>query len=269
MNRLFRSLTVGVLAAAGSAVLTPGCADNNSSLFITAVLYDKAPTCTVLPDPTAVVLGTGVIDLAFTKSYEASLLVGNQLTSRGSKETLRTETSRVTLRGAEINITDSTDHTLYKFSVNGTGFVDVSRGEDSGFGIFDAELIPAQIGEQLLGRLNTLKQQTGSTSIQTSDEVIAQVRVFGNTLGNTDITSSVLSFPIKYCEGCLIDFPLEAIGTDKLGRDVCANALTDQPQPGCRVGQDDPIDCRSCAATNPLCYYVNGTAVPTAPDGGM
>jgi hypothetical protein len=269
MNRMLRSLAVGAFAATFAGVLTPACSDNNSSLFITAVLYRKSPTCTILADPTAEVLGGGILDLAFTKTYDAALLVGNQLTSRGSKETLRTETSRVTLRGAEINITDSTGKSLYDFSVNGTGFVDVSRGEDSGFGIFDTELIPASIGDKLVARLNTLKIQTHSTSLETSDQVVARVRVFGNTLGNEDITSSELSFPITYCSGCLIDFPLAAISVDRVsGQQTCTNDLTDVPVPGCRVGQDDLIDCRACSSTNQLCRDVTGPSASGA-DGGL
>jgi hypothetical protein len=256
---MLRPLVVGALAAVGVAVLTPACADNNSSLFVSGVLYDQAPQCTVQADLTQPMLGGGTLDLAFRKTYEASLLVGNQLTSRGSKETLRAETSRVTLRGAEITIADSTGHDLYRFSVNGTGFVDVSRGEDSGLGVFDAELIPASIGDKLLGRLNNLKTMTGSSSQETSDLVVARVRVFGDTLGNEDLTSSELSFPITYCEGCLIDYPAEAVSGGTTGTAQCGAMLTNVPQGGCRPGQDDPIDCRFCSSTNALCKNVPAT----------
>jgi len=257
MNRMVRSLIAGALVAVGAAALIPACADNNSSLFIANVLYDEPPQCIVIPDITSTSLGGGTLDLAFRKTYEASLLVGNQMAARGSKETLRAETSRVTLRGAEITISDSTGNTLYNFSVNGTGFVDVSRGEDAAYGIFDAELIPASVGDKLLARLNDLKAKTNSTSQQTSDQVVAKVRVFGDSLGNEDITSSELSFPITYCEGCLIEYPLIAVGTaDAMGVQHCQNDLTDLPVPGCRLGQDDPIDCRSCSATNTLCDVV-------------
>jgi hypothetical protein len=253
MNRMLRSLVVGAFAAIGVAVLAPACADNNSSLFISGVLYDQAPQCTVTADLTQPMLGGGTLDLAFRKTYEASLLVGNQLASRGSKETLRTETSRVTLRGAEVTITSAQGATLYRFSVNGTGFVDVSRGEDSGLGVFDAELIPASIGAALEARLAVLTGDAGAGSQQTSDLIVAKVRVFGDTLGNEDLTSSELSFPITYCKGCLIEYPLAAVteGTDKQLH--CQGMLTDLPQPGCRPGQDDPVDCRSCSSTNALC----------------
>src|SRR5262249_47998343 len=141
----------------------------------------------------------------------------------------------VTLNGAEINLTDSMGQTINKFSVNGTGFVDVSRGEDPGFGLFDAELVPAPIGEVLLNRIRMVapgitdpSQRQGIT-----DQVIAKVRVFGSTLGNVDLTSSELSFPITYCEGCLIKYPLEAIDTTVMPP-TCTKAATDLPVPGCR-----------------------------------
>jgi hypothetical protein len=248
MNRMLRSLVVGVFAAAGVPVLTPACADNNSSIFIAAVLYDPPPQCMVTADLTSTTLGGGTLDLAFRKTYDASLLIGNQLASRGSKQTLRTETSRVTLRGAEITVSDSTGADLYNFSVNGTGFVDVNRGEDAGLGIFDAELIPASIGDKLLTRLNAFKVANNSMSQETSQQIVAKVRVFGDTLGNEDLTSSELSFPITYCEGCLIEYPSEANLNGK-----CGAMLTNLPQGGCRIGQDDPIDCRSCSSTLALC----------------
>jgi hypothetical protein len=250
MNRMLRSFVVGAFATVGVAVFAPACADNNSSIFIAGVLYDQPPQCFVIPTLVSPMLGGGTLDLAFRKTYEASLLVGNQLAARGAKENSRAETSRVTLRGAEVTLTSAQGAQLYRFSVNGTGFVDVSRGEDSGLGVFDAELIPASIGSELLDRLNTLKTMTGSTSQETSDLVVAKVRVFGSTLGNEDLTSSELSFPITYCEGCLIDYPLEAL---TLGTNTCGNMLASLPQGGCRRGQDDPVDCRTCSGSNPLC----------------
>jgi hypothetical protein len=256
---MLRSIAVTVLGTAGSAVLAPGCADNNSSLFITAVLYRKPPQCVVIADQTQETLGGGVLDLSFTKSYVAALLVGNQLTSRGSKQTLRTETSRVTLNGAEITLTDSQGHEIARYSVNGTGFVDVSRGEDSGFGIFDAELIPASMGTKLDTAMTMTKMGIANPSLQTSDQVVARVRVFGSTLGNEDVTSSELSFPITYCQGCLVDFPLAAIDPTS---NTCDVAPTDLPVGGCRVGQDDPIDCRVCASTMDLCNKVPPATTP-------
>jgi hypothetical protein len=73
--------------------------------------------------------------------------------------------------------------------------------------------------------------------------VYASVKVFGESLGGQEVTSSTLTFPIKLCKGCLIKYPLVA-----LEHGVCvvspANLPTDEP---CQSGQDEDIDCRFCA----------------------
>jgi hypothetical protein len=193
----------------------------------------------VTADATAETLGSGTLDLAFTKSYAAALLVGSQLTSR------------ITLRGADINLTDSTGNSVYEFSVNGTASVDASRGGDSGLGTFDSEFVTASIGDKLLGKLRDMKTANKLTSQQATNQVVALVRVFGTTLGDEDVTSSELSFPITYCEGCLVRYPLTAMNP-QTGKCV-DNSATDLPVAGCKTGQDDPIDCRACVSTNTLC----------------
>src|SRR5262249_26586871 len=54
-------------------------------------------------------------DLGFTKSYAAKLLVG------------RTLTSSIPLRGADINVTDSTGRSVSKFCVSGMGSTTLER----------------------------------------------------------------------------------------------------------------------------------------------
>jgi hypothetical protein len=213
-----------------------------SSLFIQSVLYRRPPQCVVTADATTETLGSGTLDLAFTKSYVAALLVGSQLTSR------------ITLRGADINLTDSTGNSVHEFSVNGTGSVDASRGGDSGLGTFDAELVPASIADKLLGKLRDMTAAKNLTSQQATKQVVALVRVFGATLGNEDVTSSEFSFPIAYCEGCLVRYPLTATNPQT---SKCINSgAAELPVAGCKAGQDDPIDCRACASTKPLCENV-------------
>ena len=63
--------------------------------------------------------GLGTLDLALRDSYVASILVGNQLTERGSRNQLRTETSRVRLEGAEVTLEDANGNELATFSTLG------------------------------------------------------------------------------------------------------------------------------------------------------
>src|SRR6202012_4020189 len=89
----------------GTMLLTPSCADNNSSLFIVGVFDVGQSSCIAKPDNTGPFLASGTLDTLFAQGYTAVLVVGNQLTEEGSTEQLRTETSRVSLRGAEITLT--------------------------------------------------------------------------------------------------------------------------------------------------------------------
>src|SRR5215471_11423352 len=95
-----KSLLPGLLLTLAALPLIPSCADNNSSLFVVGVIALDKTTCLATGDSTANMLAGGVLDVAFSTSYTGFVLVGNQLTQRGSREQIRTETSRVALRGA-------------------------------------------------------------------------------------------------------------------------------------------------------------------------
>jgi len=237
-----RLLVAGAVAAA-AGISASGCVDNNETLFINGVLALVPPNCIYEADPTQPFLFQGTLDLFFKHSYSAGILVGNQYTPRGSKQTLKAESTRLTLRGAEVTLTDSqgTQVTCTQnpdcgsFTVYGTGFVDTNRAEEPAWGFFGAELIPQSVG--------TFIHQTMDASDVVQKTVYASVKVFGESLGGQEVTSSTLTFPIKICKGCLIDFPLVAVEN---GRCVvsAANLPTEKP---CIRGQDTVVDCRYCA----------------------
>src|SRR6478735_3482712 len=85
-----KSLLPAFLLTLSSVALMPSCAENNSSLFVEGVMLLDPSTCVAKPDSSAILLAGGVMDVAFRSSYTAFVLVGNQLTQRGSREQLRT-----------------------------------------------------------------------------------------------------------------------------------------------------------------------------------
>src|SRR3954471_22525771 len=85
-----KTLLPALLLTLGALPLIPSCADNNSSVFVVGVIALDKSTCVAKPDNTATLLAGGTLDVAFTQSYTGFLLVGNQLTQRGSREQLRT-----------------------------------------------------------------------------------------------------------------------------------------------------------------------------------
>jgi hypothetical protein len=180
----------------------------------------------VKADPSSEILLTGVLDRHFRTTYVAALLVGNQLVQRGSKNQLRTETSRVSIKGAIVNADG------FEFTVNGTGFVDPGSGNEPGYGLAAATLVPPNVGAP------------GGAP------VLVKVRVFGETLGGEEIESSELTFPVSVCDGCLVRYPIEADNPANPGYDC--TSTEGNPEEPCYFGQDDPIDCRLCGG-DPIC----------------
>jgi hypothetical protein len=248
-------LVVAGSAIAAAGVSASGCVDNTETLFVLGVMVAQPPTCIFKPDPTQPILLEGTLDVLLLHSYLAGILVGNQYTPRGAKQNLRAESTRITLRGAEVTLTDSSgtqitctnDANCGSFTVYGTGFVDTSRSEEPGWGLFSAELIPLSVGKFI--------QDTMDSKGVKLKTVYAAVKVFGESLGGQDVTSSVLTYPIQICEGCLIDFPLaavESVGTS--GALACVSSASSTPnQAPCIVGQDALVDCRLCAGGNDAC----------------
>ncbi|MEI9937022.1 MAG: hypothetical protein WDO69_07340 [Pseudomonadota bacterium] len=242
-----KSLLPAFLLTLGSLALIPSCADNNSSMFIVGVISIDASTCVAKPDNTAVMLAEGIMDTAFTSSYTAFLLVGNQLTNRGSREQLRTETSRVVLRGAEVTLTTLDGKTLGDYSTVGTGFVDASASDVPAYAAVSINVIPSALGS--------------NAAVLNAGTVLAKIRVFGDTLGNTAVTSSELDFPIRICEGCLVTYPASAADmTQPPGMYLCTTAAsaTDTTEAApCIVGQDKSFPCTACSASITLCRDPN------------
>ncbi|HEX3849913.1 MAG TPA: hypothetical protein VHW01_03040 [Polyangiaceae bacterium] len=237
-------LSAGLLTF-GSFILTPSCTKNDSSMFVVGAIDIGATTCLAKADTTDAMLAGGTLDTAFTHSYTAFLLVGNQLTQQGSREDLRTETSRITLRGAEVTLTDVGGAEIAggHYSTVSTGFVDASVGDAPSYGAVAVNVIP----NGLLAR------------IQVPPVVLAKIRVFGNTLGGTSITSSELDFPITICEGCLVTYPAEdddpaqPMNSAYLCATTASTTTTTTEAPPCIFGQDQPFPCTACSASLKLC----------------
>jgi len=235
MRRFIKAIVIGgLLSPLGLA--TQGCADNDTMLFVRAVQRLSPGECVAKGDPNATMLLGGVLDTHFRSEYRAALLVGNQLVRRGSKNLLRTESNRVVLKGVEVTIYNDVEEQIGdSFSEPGVGFVDVGTGEDPGYGVISATLIPPNF------------------PVAPNNLYLIEVRAFGETLGGAEITSAALRFPIYTCEGCLISYPLEAADPAQLPTYVCLGEEAPEDEPPCRIGQDDYVDCRLCAATDPLC----------------
>lgn len=227
-------------ALTGMAVL--GCAENESTLFIGGVV--KIGSDCVYPNggEDNLLLPRGVYDIGFAGSYQAGLLVGNQMNARGQKSRVRTETSRILLEGAEVSLSLPTGGALMRpFSSPGAGFVDVVGGEGAGYGVLPVVLLPMpKTSEEAFAALD-------------AGYVIAEVRAFGKTLGGKEVESNAFKFPIDVCEGCLVTFGSADVELNANNEVVCRQAGTEEASAPCLWGQDEAVSCSLCAASFSVC----------------
>lgn len=248
MTWLRNSLPVLGVAALCS-LAAPGCEDNASMLFIKGVLAIETTNCVAKPESSGTLRAFGRVDTSFPGGYVAALLVGSQLTQRGSREQLRTETARLTLEGAEVTLNDTAGNPLdigtnNPFTTLGTGFVDPAGGTQPGFGAIFVDVIPGGIVDDVARALN------GRGVVQ------AKIRVFGTTLGGEDIESGEYTFSIEVCNGCLISYPAAAdsslAGEDYECGAIVASSTSDTV---CALGQDEVTSCSLCSGSSDVCMH--------------
>jgi hypothetical protein len=238
----FKSLLAVGLAGLGALAL-PSCATNDSLMFIAGVIARRQGECAPKAEGDTPILAGGTMDRLFTGEYVAALLIGNQITQRGSREQLRTETSRVVLKGAEVHLEDLLGNELAPaFSSTATGFADAAAGTDPSLAVMYATLIPGSLSKGL-----------------PRGTVLARVRVFGNTLGGEDVESSELAFPIEVCDGCLVAFPASArdLAVDET-QYVCKLGTTTEDGASevdlpCNIGVDFSVPCTACSGLLAAC----------------
>jgi hypothetical protein len=226
-----------------------GCTEERTSFFIEANVKIDPPECIARAEGSATRLLGGALDVGLRLDYEATLLVGSQLAPRGDKTNLRSETMIATITGAEVHLyTDTGEPDPYspEFTVPATGVILPSGSADPGYGVVIATLIPEASGLGLAGEISS------RGDIRTR---VAVVSVFGTTIGGLDIESAEFTYVISVCEGCLVDFPAEAIATSD---GSCFGSTTDSIEAPCRTGQDSGVDCRVCSGSNPFCAFPGG-----------
>src|SRR5262245_50795661 len=99
-QRASRACGIALFLGAG----TMACTDEKTSLFIVGNVVIESPECVARSDSSSLLFLTGLLDVALKLDYEAILLVGSQLTPRGDKGNLRTETMITTITGAEVHL---------------------------------------------------------------------------------------------------------------------------------------------------------------------
>ena len=216
---------------------TPGPISDETSLFVLGSMALDAPDCIAKPSASAALLSQGTLDLAFQSTYTSFLLVGNQLARAGMAET-----ERVSLRGAEITLTAADGTVIASYSSVGTGFLDAAAASAS-YGAIAVNVIPSELAL--------------TEPVQMAQLLLAKIRVLGEALNGTSLTSIETTLPIRVCKGCLVQYPASAAdATSPPGspyRCRTAGGEPNAPPVPCLLGQDVPFSCEVCAADLDLC----------------
>jgi len=233
-----RRFTKGLgLLALGAALASSSCVDNDSSFFIYGVMDITSSQCIAKPDSTASLIPEGTLDTAVADGYQAAILVGSHLTQRGSREKLRTETSRLSITGAHITLY-GTQGAVIEFDTPATGLVNPASGTDPGLAAVFARLV----------------RYDDMDKLGPDGQMIARIKILGTTLGGQEIESAVFDYPITLCTGCLVVYPSEALDPNPPYLcDRVSDTPTTSDQKICFFGQDTYFPCTLCAATDPLC----------------
>jgi hypothetical protein len=243
MPRIWAKLGAFGLAAIGFASFVPACAHNDESVVIKNVIPPGKPqagqVCTF--DGTGTdILFAGSLDVSVARSYFAALKIENRLQPRTSVDKVRAESNSILLTGATVKLTRPTGETIDEFTNLASTLIDPGTSPQPG------SMVAVVISPKAAQTLHDELKRRDQTSI-----VIANVKVFGRTLGGVDVESNEYPFPITVCRGCLLDFSCQAAGSKD---NICTGAIPqDKTQtcgPSCFAGQDAPtIPCQAC--TNP------------------
>ncbi len=246
MNRLIgQAIAVVALGVLSTAVM-PACAENDQSIFIRNMLGPaqnrQNNACVYSSDPTQLAISEGILDIGVADSYRAALLVGNQLIARGDGNNTRSESNRARLDGAVVRVTDPNGGTLGEFTSLGSGFVEPQLNNQPSFGPFFVTILDS----------STIQKVAGQVTGEQGKLVIANIKVFGRTLGGVDLETGEFQYPIRLCNGCLVSF---ASGDDPAtpGRDcnlkLESGGTNNLP---CNPGQDEVTPCQTCIG-KPAC----------------
>lgn len=177
-KQLFSALSFLSLCSLG-ALAAGGCADNRTSLFIAGVRYfEPGGDCETDNSLGGNQLLSGSYDPLTGLPYYAWIIVANGLQPLGDNDTLRPETSRIQLQGAEISVRTVTGSAAApSFTINFSATISPDESEDPGVAVLPVPILQPSLN------LGPGDYQVGIT-------------VFGETLGGTDVESGEFDFPV-------------------------------------------------------------------------
>ena len=178
---IMKYFSLTALFGAG-ALASGGCADNRTSLYIDGVQgFEVDGECDLDPsvDSDRIGVGQGTYDPGSGLPYYAPLIIGNQLVPQGNNDTLRPETSRIQLEGAIVQVIG--------LDVGNTGLVSETTSYFSGT-VDPVDSTSPGVAAVTVALFKNEDLRNGTYQVK--------IRVFGTTLGGTEVESGDFLFPV-------------------------------------------------------------------------
>lgn len=248
-HTLFAATTIAI-----SLMVAPACVDNDQSIFIRNVV--APPTgggdCTYTADATGVGLFEGRLDVALTQTYQAVVLVGNQMKQRSEDINARAESNAAHLDGAIVRVTTSNNEEINSFTSPASGFANAATGITPSFGLMKITLLDPDTVAKVLAKVDVCKGDA---------LILANIKAFGETNGGVDLESGEFQFGIRVCDarcgGCLVDysqFDDPAVDGPDCNKSATTTTTTTQIESTCSpIGQDAPVSCALCSSAFAVC----------------
>lgn len=253
-----------LLPVALTFALAGGCAANEVSFFIVQnqipVAGGASGICTFSADPSAAHRNEGVLDVALRTNYVLFPLFRSELLSSRDPMAGRAESRGIIVEGAviELHRGSPTGPTIVDpYTVYFNTFLPPADMGGPGYAVTSFELVRQRDIAGLQMQVCNVQPIEGraecrGANLSTTQRIIAVIRPFGHTMGGIPIDGATWTFPLTVCCGCLVTFPPDANADEAThaGPDCNAGAPSTQ---ACNIGQDDPVDCRYCSASNSFC----------------
>lgn len=265
----------GAFAALG--ILGQACADNEVSLFIQQAQRPQSGStagCTVSEDPAGLHRNQGLLDLTVRRSFVIYPLFRSEVIEFQQRVVGHPETRGIFVDGADIALHIGSEAgppptgTPATYRILSTTFVPPASSAGPGYAVGLLEIIPSQVGDSIATRIcqpipNAMPDVCPVPRWPNqSEQVLAVIRPFGHTMGGVQISGAHFVFPLTFCCHCLVQFQSAADNAAIPGPD-CSSTLGEATQ-ACEIGQDDPLDCRTCALSNPTACQPLGYQLGTA-----
>lgn len=209
---------VSLLSALSFVLALAGCAPEGSSAYVSFVV-PPGPDC-VVPVNATKFLFSGSFDIlkagvknpdptikdkeklpenACSNPYVMSMLVNSNLRQNAKAATGRAEPNILQIHSAEVHLMTLDKLTIdfdrmgaelpNPFTVTANNTLAPATGTEPAVGVVAVEAIPVPYAAQLDSFRDT--------------QILAEVQVFGTTIGDVDVDFKPFTFPVQLCMGCM------------------------------------------------------------------